>query len=158
MSCGGGCGGGIPVSVQLRLESVRFALQDGPTDFIERATKVFTFITDGADVAAMDAVKVPPVATGTDPQAVASRNALLFVPCHKVHGLQQNSMLEGLRANYGAGTLGELIQLRQAEIIEPAYRDEFQQLVRDLGRYGLHMGMTTEDLRSWVLGSDGPDA
>jgi hypothetical protein len=140
MTCGCAGGGKLPAKLTLRIEAVR--LSQDPQSRLD-ANAVFSFLTDGVDLSALDA-PLAPVAVGDSAAAVTSRNALLVQPLVRIAGFNR-SHHELFQANR-ITNLGALAQF------DPPGRDPlWEQVNIDLGRYGLSLAMTTEQMRDWVL-------
>lgn len=147
MSCG--CGGGLPPSLTLRLEAARLALGAAPDKFDELAPKVLAFVTEDADLAALDR-PAEPAATGDGPEAVTSRNALINAPLQRtaLHAATVAKLVAS-----GIHLLGALVQVPAAELKPRVGLDEAEiaDLGADLARYGLTLGMASEAMRDWIV-------
>ncbi len=152
MSCG--CGGGrLPASVSLRMEAARLALAADAGRFDTLAPKVLAFITQGADLAALDAPPAP-VAVGEGADAVTSRSALLNTPIQRVAGLDRKAVAVLVTSGARGIALGTLAQYTMDALVHDVGEDMALVLDADLRRYGLGLCMTTDSLRTWVL--EGP--
>lgn len=147
MSCG--CGG-IPPSVSIRIEAARLALNAKPDQFDSLAPDVLAFITEGTDLAALD-TPATPVAIGDSPEAVTSRNALINAPLQRVGALDRAVVSRLVVA--GMHALGALVQADSSHLQEAGLTlQQAAQLALDLRRYGLHLGMSHEQVRDWIVG------
>ena len=144
MSCGCGGRAAMPAGVTLRIQAVQ--LSQSPDSRLT-AEQAYVFITSGIDVKGLDAPAVP-MATGESPGAVASRNALINAPLTRVHGLPKGA---DLAAAAGIGALGVLIQMSCDACAGKIGTAHTVELDEGLGRYGLKVGMTTDEIRDWIL-------
>lgn len=128
------------------MEAVRLSQ---PLDSRLDARAVYAFLVDGVDVETLDAPPAP-VATGNSPEAVTSRSVLLNTPVQRVAGLDRAAVAALVSDRTCA--LGTLAQYTSEGLIAAIGRDRAAQLTKDLGRYGLSVGMSADTLRAWVLG------
>jgi hypothetical protein len=121
MSCGCGGGGRLPANVQLRQFAVNLAHGD-----VAKAGAIMAFLLDGVDEETLDGKSKP----GTE--SVAARNALLNASLAELAGTK------GVMGDVKLGTFAQFeVGGREDEAL--------------LAKYGLHFGMTTDELRAWVL-------
>lgn len=146
MSCGCGSGNRLPAKIVLRMEAVRLS-QDASSRL--DAGAVYAFLTEGIDVAALDTPPAP-VAVGAGHEAVTSRSALLNAPIQRVAALDRKAVA-ALVAAAGSMPLGSLAQYDARGLSDAAGEPAANALAQDLHRYGLRLGMTTDDLRAWVI-------
>jgi len=139
VSCGCGGSGKLPAKVTLRIEAVR--LSQDPQSRMD-AAQVYAYLTEDIDVAALDAPRTP-VAVGDTPEAVASRNALIVLPIQRIAGFNRAQ-----QEQFRASRIDNLGALAQFDCVRTAIWD---QVNVELGRYGLSLAMTTDELRDWVL-------
>ena len=134
----------------VRMEVARMVLQAAPQDFDTMFPKVITAVCAGIDLDAEDAPGDPAVA-GEGAAAVVSRNALLNAPLESVGGLDRAVVIKCQAV--GIRSLGALVQVRAFDVMSRAAltQDQDAQLLADVARYGLSLGMDADSIRGWIL-------